>query len=98
MKRSLLVVFAVAFPVALFLWALIDGTLSQQRYRVEVCMDFQGRTNCATAAGPSQEQALRTATQTACALLASGMTESMACDRTPPKSVRWIDRTRKTIP
>lgn len=53
-------------------------------------MEFQGRSECRTAAGPTEQQALRTAIENACALIASGMTDSMACDRTPPKSVRWI--------
>ncbi len=73
-----------------FFWFLVKGTLDQQKFRAEVCMDFQGRSNCAVAVGPTEDQALRTATQTACATISSGMTESMACDRTPPKSVRWI--------
>ena len=73
-----------------FFWFLVQGTLDQKKFRVEVCMDFEGRSNCAVAVGPTEDQALRTATQTACAIISSGMTESMACDRTPPKSVRWI--------
>jgi len=33
------------------------------------------------------EEAIRTATDTACALLASGMTETLKCTGTPPD--RW---------
>lgn len=75
-----------------FVGALIYNTMSYGQYRVEVCMEFQGRTNCRTSLGKTEETALRTATENACATIASGMTESMACDRTPPKSVKWLSK------
>jgi hypothetical protein len=43
------------------------------------------------ASGTTREQAVRTATDNACALIASGMTESMACTSAPPVSVKWLD-------
>jgi hypothetical protein len=89
MKNRKVALIAIA-GVGFFLWFLVQGTLDQKKYRVEVCMDFEGRSNCAAAVGPTEEQALRAATQTACATISSGMTESMACDRTRPKSVRWL--------
>lgn len=88
-KRLVLMIVVAAIA---FVGALVYNTLSYQQYRVEVCMEFQGRTNCRTALGKTQEVALRTATENACATIASGMTESMACDRTPPKSVRWLTK------
>jgi hypothetical protein len=57
---------------------------------VEVCMEFNGRTNCRTASGSTQEFALRTATSNACAEIASGVTDSIGCERTPPKKVTWL--------
>jgi hypothetical protein len=33
--------------------------------------------------------ALRTATENACALISSGVTDSNQCHNTPPDSVRW---------
>jgi hypothetical protein len=81
----------IAIGVAIFVAVLISSTMNQRKYRVEACVEFNGRTNCAIAAGPDEAQALRTAVQTACATIAAGMTESMACDRTAPKSVRWLE-------
>ncbi|MGA2182770.1 MAG: hypothetical protein ABSH47_07050 [Bryobacteraceae bacterium] len=72
--------------------ALIRSTMNLATYRVEVCMDYNGRTSCRTAAGSTEEFALRSATGNACALIASGVTDSMGCERTPPRSVRWLKR------
>jgi hypothetical protein len=65
--------------------------LSQRRFKVEVCMGFQGRTNCSVASGASEEEATRTATSAACTLIASGVTDSQACERSQPMSVRAIE-------
>jgi len=80
------VVGALAF-VALLAWM----SLGEKRFRVEVCVEYQGRNNCRIASGPTEQQALRTATDNACATIASGMTDSMACGQTPPKSIRWLN-------
>jgi hypothetical protein len=89
-KKS--VVFAIAF-VALVLGAVVYTTLSASstRYRCEVCVEFQGRTSCRTAAAATEMQARRTAQENACALIASGVTDSMQCGTyTQPTSVRWL--------
>jgi hypothetical protein len=52
-----------------------------------VCVEFHGRTSCQPAAGTSQDEAVKTAESVACAELATGRTESIACERTPPKSI-----------
>ena len=52
-----------------------------------VCIEFHGRTSCQPAAGTSQDEAVKTAESVACAELATGRTESIACERTPPKSI-----------
>ena len=87
MKRGVLIVVAVAAFVGL----LIYLTLGLRKNRVEICMSYQGRTNCAIASAESKEQAQRTATSNACATIASGMTDSLACERSNPVSVRWLD-------
>lgn len=83
--------FWIVVAVAAFAVVLATGSISQSKVRVEACVEYRGRAECRTAAGPNEEQALRTAVQAACAVLASGMTESMECDRTPPKSVRRLN-------
>ena len=77
--------------VAAFIAVLAYMTMGLKRHRVEVCVEFQGRKSCRTAAGSTKQQALRTATENACGLIASGMTDSMACSQTPPVSVRYLE-------
>jgi hypothetical protein len=66
---------------------IIYSAMGLGQVSCEVCVEFHGRESCRTAAGTSQEEAVRTAVSVACTELASGRTESMACDRTPPKSM-----------
>ncbi len=89
MKRATL---WIVLAAAAFLALLVYSTLGHRRYRVEVCMEFQGRRACRTAAGASEAEAVRAATSNACALIAAGMTDSMACERTPPASVKVLER------
>lgn len=60
-------------------------------YRVEVCMAYDGRTACRSASGADKDTALRTASDNACAQISSGMTDSMACGRSTPTSVKWLE-------
>ncbi len=52
--------------------------------RCEVCIDYRGRSQCRTVDGTNREEALSAATTNACAFLSNGVTDSMACARTPP--------------
>lgn len=74
-----------------FLGVMTYLMLGHRKNRVEVCMSFQGRTNCSTAAGETRDEAVRTATQAACTIIASGVTDSQACERSQPVSVRWLE-------
>jgi hypothetical protein len=65
--------------------------MDERQHRVEVCMAFNGRSNCSIASGASQDEAQRTATHAACTLIASGVTDSQACERGQPLSVKWLD-------
>ncbi len=80
----------IAAGIVLLLGVIVYSTLSLARYECEVCMTFNGRSACRSAAGATREEALRTASDNACAFLASGRTDSMACGRTPPTRIRWI--------
>lgn len=87
-KTGLLIgiVFALAFA-ALLTWSM----MSLRKHRVEACIEWNGRTECRTASGATEDEAIRTATDNACALLASGMSDNMACGRSTPKSLRRLD-------
>jgi hypothetical protein len=85
------VTIGVAFVVVAFA-IIIYLSMSGAQYRVEVCMAYQGRNSCRTASADTQEHALRSATSNACALIASGVTDTMACERADPASVRWLSK------
>ena len=90
MKKSVLL--GVAFAIAVIV-AVIYTTMSASasKYRCEVCVEFQGRTQCRTAAAATETQARRTAQENACALISSGVTDSMQCGNyTKPVSVKWL--------
>jgi len=55
----------------------------------EVCMEFRGRSKCRKASGPKREDCQLTATDNACAFLASGMTDSIQCAQKTPVSVKY---------
>lgn len=86
MKKNKGPLIILLFGVA-FLAIMYTSTRNLSSYRVEVCMEYQGRSSCRIAAGATREQAERTARDNACALIASGMTDSIACSNTPPRSV-----------
>ncbi len=81
----------IALSAAVFIGLLAYMTLSSRNYRVEVCLEFHGRSNCRTASAATREAAQRTAHDNACALLSSGVTDSLACGRTPPTKVTWLE-------
>ena len=58
-----------------------------RRESCEVCITFRGATACREASGRTPDEATRTATDNACAFLASGMTDSVSCQHTQPDRV-----------
>ena len=66
--------------VAFLTWS----TLSAQRAECEVCVEFNGKRNCAVASHETEDLAARSAQTTACGPLTRGMNEAIACDARPP--------------
>jgi hypothetical protein len=89
MKKPVLVGILI---VAAILGVIIYSSMNLASYRVEVCMDYNGRSNCRTASGSSEEFALRSATTNACAAIASGVTETIGCEQTKPTKVTWLKK------
>jgi hypothetical protein len=89
MKGKAPVILGVIF-VLIILAVLIYTTIGLSVAKVEVCMEFNGRTNCGTASGQTKEFALRTATANACALISGGVGDTIACEQKAPASVKWI--------
>ena len=85
MRRALYIIVGVLAFIAL----LTYFTLGSKRYTVEVCMAFNGRQNCGRASGTTKPQALRAASDNACALIASGVGDTIACSNNQPVSVKW---------
>ena len=77
--------------VLVVLGFLVYSSMHIAQYRVEVCVAFRGTTQCRTASADTQDHALRSAQSNACALIASGVTETMQCERSTPTSVKWLD-------
>jgi len=75
--------------IAIFV-ALVYMSMNQSQYKVKVCITFDARQNCGTAAAATREDALAAATRVACATISSGVTDSIACSRTKPDSEDWI--------
>jgi hypothetical protein len=73
-----------------FIGILVYGTMQQTRLEYEVCVNFNGNTHCATAKGATAEEAIRSAHDIDCGLLAGGRDENIVCMGTSPSSVREI--------
>ena len=71
---------------------LVISSFQRQAFKCQVCITFKGRQDCATGAAQSEMEAMRTATTTACAVIAGGVIESNQCENTPPDTVQWLSR------
>ena len=72
----------------LFMAYVVWRSFHLQGVRCEVCITYNGLSQCRTVDGEREEYAHQAAVANLCAYLASGVTDGMACTRTPPtKSV-----------
>jgi hypothetical protein len=76
---SVLIVSILALGVAL----LTHSMLSLGDVECSLCVEFKGTKACPTAWGPTRQAAQEEAMRTACAQLAAGVTEVLACNRAP---------------
>jgi hypothetical protein len=83
--RSIIVVAGLVFFAV-----IIYITLQQTRREYKVCVAFNGNSHCATAKGATPEEAIRSAHDIDCGLLANGRDENIACMNTAASSVREI--------
>ena len=84
MKKPVLVGIAI---VVVILGVLVYSSLNLATHRYEACMTFKGRTNCRIASGTTEEFAQRSAITNACATIASGVTDSLACEQSTPSKL-----------
>ncbi len=75
---------------AIFVILLVYSSFRQSVYRVEACVDFHGRSHCAQASGQTRADAIRSAQEIDCELVANGRDENIACLDLQPSSVRAV--------
>ena len=90
MKNPKVVMACVVFGAGVIA-LMVFSMMGSSSHRVEVCMEFRGRQACRIASGAERDKAQRTATGNACDQIASGMTDSIACEQSQPVSVRWLE-------
>jgi hypothetical protein len=89
MKPKTLLTIAVILLFAAF---LAYTTLSAQKVTCNVCVEFNGRTNCAAASDQSEIAAARSAQTTACGPVTSGMNDAIACGNRAPVSQKCSNK------
>lgn len=82
--RTLLFIAAVIVLVA----TLLYGSLGVTQAECELCVEFRGQVQCRRGSGATQADARQAAQRAACAVMASGMDESIACGNTAPRQVQ----------
>ncbi|HEX5003713.1 MAG TPA: hypothetical protein VFV65_00240 [Gemmatimonadales bacterium] len=85
MKQSTKITIAAALAFGAM---LLYSTLASQKVECTVTIEYNGRSNTATASGASEAEALQQAQTTACGPIISGMNESIACGRAIPAAKR----------
>jgi hypothetical protein len=73
--------------VLIVLGVIVYSSLNLAKHRLEVCIQFNGKTNCKIASAVSEQFAQQTATSNACGEIAFGVTETVACEHSPPVRV-----------
>jgi hypothetical protein len=76
---------AVAFMVglAVLITVLVLGSLGTVKAECELCVEYHGQTVCRRGSGADRDEAIQAAKKAACALLATGMAESVNCQNAP---------------
>jgi hypothetical protein len=60
--------------------------LKQSTAKCQLCLEFNNQNQCSEARGPTEKDALEEAQRNACAIVSSGVTDTLACHRTTAKS------------
>ncbi|MFQ5668600.1 MAG: hypothetical protein ACE5I7_19515 [Candidatus Binatia bacterium] len=77
----------LAAGMALFMALVVYRSFHVAGYRCSVCITYREHSACRTVEGPTAQEARRGAVTNVCAQLASGVTDSMACERLQPTKV-----------
>jgi hypothetical protein len=74
----------IALAFLAFVGFVVERSFQVAGYQCTVCVTFAARSVCRTVEAATANEARASAMNNACAFLASGVTDSMACERTPP--------------
>jgi hypothetical protein len=83
MSRAGLV--GAALLLGVMVW-VVAGSMGSDQHTCDVCMEYNGRSQCRTVAAATVALAREGAIQNACAYISGGVTDSMACHREKPVS------------
>ena len=89
-RRRINLKWYIVIAGAIFVILLIYSSFHQSVYRVEACINFRGRSHCAQASGRTEAEAVRSAQEIDCELIANGRDENISCLDVQPSSVRSI--------
>jgi hypothetical protein len=87
-SRNLVAALVVLLPIIAF---VVYSSFQVSAVECEVCMRYDGRQSCRTTSAATRDEALRSAVDNACALLTSGMTETIRCQRGEPAKTECRD-------
>lgn len=83
MRKTLIISFIVLVLLGFLTWKMLH--LAQKE--CSLCIEFKGDRKCLSALGPTDEQALEEAHRSLCAVMTSGVTDVVACQRLPREGV-----------
>ena len=78
----------VAIASVLLFGTLIVGSMRTVEAECSLCVEYRGQRQCRTGSGATEEDARGAAQRAACAVMARGMNESIACQNTRATEVR----------
>jgi hypothetical protein len=67
---------------------LVFGSLSSVQAECELCVEYHGQTVCRRGSGADQDEAIQAAKKAACAMMATGMAESINCQNAPATNLQ----------
>jgi hypothetical protein len=78
----------IAAGIIGFVGYVVFGSMARVERTCELCVEFNGQVQCRRGAGATDQEAMDAARTAACGVMAFGMDQSIACQRTPPRSVQ----------
>jgi hypothetical protein len=90
--RKSMTTLLVLLGVLTFVALLVHLSMKQTAVHYYVCVNFNGNSHCASAAGSTAEEAIHAAHDIDCSQLAGNRNEVMNCMSTPPSQVQRLNQ------